>query len=64
MYMDRIISPVGLAKLQFRKLGEIPNLRCRNCRETLGVPYIYKKEERKAFRLFQDAVTKKISKIY
>lgn len=63
MYLDRIISPAGLAKLQYKKLGKIPNLRCRNCGETLGIPYIYEKERRKAFRLFQDAVTKKIRKL-
>jgi len=29
----------------------------------IGVPHIYKKEKRKAFRLYQDALTKKIKKL-
>ena len=52
-YLDRII---GL------KIGKT-NLVCLKCREVIGVPIIYKKENRPAIRLFVGAVSKKISKI-
>ena len=49
-----------LQKVLFKK---IPNLTCSHCKYVIGVPIIYKKESRPAFRLFVGAVTKKISKI-
>lgn len=55
MYMDRI---VGLKKLNVKA-----NLLCLNCKEILGVPVVYKKEKRPAYRLFAGAILKKISKI-
>ena len=38
------------------------NLVCPKCKELLGVPIIYKKENRPAIRLFEGAVSKKITK--
>jgi hypothetical protein len=53
MYYDRIIRPsVSI---------ENKNLSCPNS-HLLGVKIIYDKENRPAFRLFVDAVTKKIAK--
>ncbi len=63
LYFDRIFSPDNLANLQNKKLEKISVLKCARCKEILGVPYVYRKEKRKAFRLFQDAVVKKISKL-
>ena len=63
IYLDRIFTPLALRALQGRPLARIPPLACKNCRETLGVPYLYPKERRKAFRLFQDAVVKKVRKL-
>ena len=54
MYLDRI-SGVSL--------NSKTNLTCTNCKELLGVPIIYKKEKRHAYRLFVGSVTKKISKL-
>ena len=51
MYRDRILQPEKFAA---------GNLICKKCREVLGVPIIYKKENRPAYRLFVGAVTKKI----
>lgn len=62
LYLDRIFSPEKLANLQKKDLKEVNHLKCSNCGELLGIPYIYEKENRKAFRLFQDAVVKKIKK--
>jgi ribosomal protein S27E len=63
LYLDRIFSPERLVGLQHENLKDIPSLKCQQCGEVLGTPYIYPKENRKAFRLFQDAATKKIKKI-
>ena len=53
MYHDRMSG----IKINFRN-----NLICPNCRELLGVPIIYRKEKRPAYRLFAGAVSKKITK--
>jgi len=52
LYLDRIISP--------RSLTAKENLVCKKCKAMLGVPIIYRKESRPAFRLFAGAVEKKI----
>ncbi len=59
MYLDRIFSSKyqGLQNLPFKKLQ---NFLCPKCRKVLGMPIVYEKEKRLAFRLFQDEVTKKI----
>lgn len=62
LYLDRIISPSDLAKLENKPISELPNLICKGCNELLGTPFIYKTENRKAFRLYQDAVNKEIIK--
>jgi len=57
LYLDRIFG----ANTNDKKLV------CGNCKELLGVQYVYKKEKRLAYRLFSGAVNKKIvskSKIY
>lgn len=60
MYMDRIFEPSELTNLQNVNLKDIPFLKCQECGEILGTPYIYQKEKRKAFRIYQDAIIKKI----
>jgi transcription elongation factor Elf1 len=50
MYLDRIIDNSPSA-------GE---LKCEKCGEILGTKVIYQKENRPAYRLYVDAVTKKI----
>ena len=55
LYLDRIFTP--------RLNKDIKILKCSKCKEILGTFYIYPKENRKAFRLYQDAVIKKIRKI-
>ena len=55
MYLYRIFAPDNLNKT--------PILKCSSCKEILGTLYIYDKEKRKAFRLYQDAVIKKIRKL-
>jgi ribosomal protein S27E len=63
LYLDRIFTPENLANFQKFPINKIPNLTCSKCKSVLAVPYIYKKEQRKAYRLFVGAVTKKITKI-
>ncbi|MBI5221685.1 MAG: hypothetical protein HY979_02685 [Candidatus Magasanikbacteria bacterium] len=63
LYLDRIFNPPGMVNLQLKNMEEIPVLKCQNCKEILGTLYIYIKEKRKAFRLHQDSVIKKIKKL-
>lgn len=52
MYWDRIIDFM-LTKDKFR---------CPHCKTLLGIEILYEKESRRAYRLFQDSVKKKIIK--
>jgi hypothetical protein len=63
LYFDRIFSPERLVGLQKNKIGDVGPLKCGQCKEILGTPYVYKKESRKAFRLYQDAVVKKVRRL-
>jgi len=63
MYVDRIFSPEKLANLQNVAIKKISNLICSKCKQIIGIPYIYQKEKRPAFRLFEGSVTKKVGKV-
>lgn len=63
MYLDRIFSPEKLSRLQNIAIKKIPNLVCSKCKQIIGIPYIYQKEKRPVFRLFEGSVTKKIVKV-
>lgn len=58
LYFDRIFDPKELVDTLKGNVKEVPNLQC-SCGEVLGIPYVYQKENRKAFRIFQDALVKK-----
>ena len=62
MYFDRILSPKELSGLNKTAFGKVPNLVCEKCKQTLGVPFIYKKEKRGSFRLFEGVVGKKVTR--
>lgn len=62
LYMDRIFVPKNLVDFQGKKLEKIPELKCLKCKRILGIPYIYEKEKRKAFRLFAGSTIKKVTK--
>ena len=62
LYLDRIYQSTVYAGLQHRVLPHLPQLLCPQCGEHLGMPMIYQKEQRLAFRLFAGAVTTKIRK--
>jgi hypothetical protein len=62
LYLDRIYQSHAYEGLQHRALTQLPQLLCLRCGEHLGMPMIYQKEHRLAFRLFAGAVTTKISK--
>ena len=53
MYEDRIVK-------SYARAGK--NLVCSKCRHILGIRYIYEKEKRPAFRLFQGSIIKNIIK--
>lgn len=59
-------GPGPLKRMYFDRMDNLANkdkLVCPNCNETLGVKIVYKKEDRLAYRLFEGAVVKKISKL-
>jgi hypothetical protein len=63
LYLDRIMAPDKLVGLQINNIKTILPLKCCKCGSALGMPYVYEKEKRKAFRIFQDAIVKTIKKI-
>ena len=63
LYVDRILDPPSLMGIQSLKIKEIPALKCKVCKEIIGTAYIYKKEKRKTFRLYQDAIVRKLRKL-
>lgn len=63
LYFDRIFYPKKWANLESKLLNAVPTLSCPKCKEDIGTPYIYKKENRKAFKVYQDALVKKIRKL-
>lgn len=62
MYIDRIYESNKYSGLENQPLKSIPQLTCSNCKTLIGMPYIYEKEKRLAFRLFVGGVSKKITK--
>lgn len=62
MYFDRIHAPESLVSLQYKSLKDVSTLTCAKCKRMIAVPYVYQKEKRKAFRVFQDAVVKRTVK--
>lgn len=64
LYLDRIFSPENLVGLQNKSIKDIPTLKCKKCNRVLATPYVFLKEKRKAFRLYQDAVIKRLRKLH
>lgn len=60
LYMDRIFAPYELVDLQKKDYKK--NLICKKCKNIIGFPTIYEKENRKAFHLKQGSFIKKITK--
>lgn len=52
-YLDRIHLPKELNRRQFEtfKKSEAPKLKCSTCDAVIGIPIIYKKENRPAYRM-------------
>jgi len=61
MYLDRIYASKKYADLQNEHLKNVPQLVCTNCKQHIGMPFNYAKEDRLAYRLFVGAVIKKIA---
>src|SRR5262244_3080508 len=56
LYLDRIYQSNAYTGLQHCAFQDIPHLLCPQCGEHLGIPMVYQKEQRLAFRLFAGAV--------
>jgi len=63
LYMDRIMEPEKLVGLQHKSIKDVLPIKCDKCGFVVGLPYIYKKEKRNAFRTFQGALVKRIKKL-
>jgi hypothetical protein len=63
-YLDRIHHPTELKQLQYKSPSscELPNLQCIHCKNVIGVPMVYQKENRLAFLL--NPASFKVKKIY
>ena len=61
LYFDRIRTPKELTDLQTKDFAAVPPLKCA-CGNLIGVPDIYDKENRTAFRLVPGSFSKKIQK--
>jgi ribosomal protein S27E len=62
LYLDRIVEPKRFADLADLAIKEIDYLKCQQCQNLIASPYIYKKEKRKAFRLFKNQFLKRLHK--
>lgn len=62
LYLDRIYESDTYSGLENKDLKDIPKLICPNCKDTLGIAYIYPEEKRLAFRLFAGEIGKKLVK--
>lgn len=61
LYLDRIHAPENLASLyhSFGSSMKFIGLTCAHCNASIGVPMIYKSENRPAFRLVHGSIVKK-----
>jgi hypothetical protein len=62
IYLDRIYNSGKYTGSENKPSKSIPNLICPKCDTLIGVPYIYERESRLAFRLIVGTVVKKIVK--
>lgn len=60
MYLDRIFESNLYSGLEKKSLKDIPQFICPYCSELLGIPYIYKKEQRLVLRPLVGGIIKKI----
>lgn len=63
IYLNRIFSPKKWTNLESKSLNAVPKISCPKCKEDIATPYLYKKENRKAFKVYQDALIKKVRKL-
>ncbi len=62
MYLDRIFDS-KYSGLENSDIKSLPQFICPKCERYLGVPDIYKKENRLVYRLFVGAINKKLIKL-
>lgn len=60
LYFDRLLHPSDYSLLQDKDIEEVDPLVCKYCNESIGTPYVYSKENRKAFKVYQDMIISKI----
>jgi hypothetical protein len=59
LYLDRIFAPAPYSEWQsLETVQKVPNLTCPNCENRLGVPMVYRPEDRLAIRLIAGTFSK------
>jgi len=63
LYLDRIHAPENLVSLHrsVEKSPKFAGLSCNHCNSSIGVPMVYKREERLAFRLIPGTIVRQKS---
>ena len=61
LYLDKFVAPESFIKElnNIENKNDMHGLKCPNCSELLGVPMIYEKEKRLAFRLLNNKIKKR-----
>jgi hypothetical protein len=64
VYLDKFKAPKKLVENlnSIKNKTEMPSLKCKNCKQNIGSPMVYKKEKRLAYRLYKGSFTTTTSK--
>ncbi|MDR3125501.1 MAG: hypothetical protein LBU20_00270 [Candidatus Nomurabacteria bacterium] len=64
LYLDRIVEPKSLLdKIStVRDKKSMPNLVCESCQALIGIPMVYERENRLAFRLVHGSIVREKSR--
>jgi len=63
LYIDRVRKNPSLEKYKNCTVEQMPDITCKCCKSIIGRPFVYKKENRVAFRPISGGFIKKIVKI-
>lgn len=64
MYLDKIIAPDALAEkvAACSAISDMAKLSCPNCKNLMGIPMVYEKENRLAYQVAPGGIIEKINK--
>lgn len=62
LYLDRIFAPAELTGVQKLSIKDVPELICKKCKRLIGIPAIYKEENRKVYLLLSYSFNKRLNR--